>query len=286
MTSDPLTRDEQIVEARRAGGSLSKIADEFDLSVTTIRRICLAAGVTEAGGGAIEEPRAAESLPLAPDPAARPFRVFLGWDDRLTECCKVAGYSLLANASIPVELNYLDDLTCEGFTRAGVTQFSYRRFLVPHLCGYQGRALFADGADTLFLGDVAELAELDMGGKALAVVRHQPPRGQDRARANTSVMLIDCAQCSMWTPEAVARASDDRLMRLRDFATNEIGNLPPEWNTMCVVGQEPPPEAKIAHWSGIAPRCPVGSGDWIDFSKSAVWMEWRERMRRDGGAAA
>lgn len=279
-------RDVRIVEARRAGATLRKIAAEHGISFERVRQICRDAEVTSAGdGGRVRRQAKADLAPAEPEQpreqAGAPFRVFLGWDDRLAEPCEVARYSLLAHASVPVEASFLDAATC-GVTPSGVTQFSYRRFLVPHLCGFEGRVLFADGADTLFLGDVAELADLDMGGRAILRVRHVPPRGQKgRARSDTSVMLMDCARCRCWTPEVVARSSDDRLMRLRDFGDDDLGDLPGEWNAMCRVGEEPPDGAKIAHWSGIAPRCPAGSGDWIDHSGSSVWAGWRERMRSD-----
>ena len=254
-------RDESIIEARKRGQSLRAIAMEHGVSATTVQRIC----------------RDAEADSTAT--LAEPLRVYLGWDDALVEPCEVARYSLLANAGGKVDAHLLDDDICGGFVRRGVTKFSYRRFLVPHLCDYRGRALFADGADTLILGDVTELANLDMGGKAILRVRHEPPRGQDRARADTAVMLMDCTRCVAWTPKVAAESPDDRLMRLRDFADDDLGDLPAEWNVPCRPGEEPPPGTKLAHWGCIAPLCPVGAGDWIDFSRSTTWAGWRAQMR-------
>jgi len=247
------SRDAAIIEARAAGKTLREIAAEHGISASTVRRVCL--------------------------DAEKPFRVFLGWDDRQAEACYVAMYSIGANSTIPVEVTFLNDGACGDFGRVGVTKFTYRRFLVPSLCGYQGRALFADGADTLILGDVAELASFDLGGRALARVKYPPPPGQDRSRGDTSVMLMDCARCSVWTPEVVATASDDRLMRLRDFADDEIADLDPRWNAALKVGEEPPLRTYIAHWGSIAPLCPPEAGDWIDFSRSKAWAGWRQRMR-------
>jgi primosomal protein N'' len=42
----------------------------------------------------------------------------------------------------------------------GSNAFTLSRFLVPWFMGFQGRAIFADGADMLCLGDIAELAAL------------------------------------------------------------------------------------------------------------------------------
>jgi hypothetical protein len=278
MTNRDLADAAAIVEAREAGTSFRAIAAEHGVSEATIRRICRRAEEH----GTVESQAKRDSGRV--DEARPSFRVFLGWDDRLAEPCLVARHSLLAHATCPVEVTFLDRETVGGLLdRSGVTSFSFRRFLVPHLCGCEGRALFADGADTLFLGDVAELVDFDLGGRALARVQHEDPRGKGRARSDTSVMLMDCARCACWTPQVVATASDDRLMRLRDFADEDLADLPGEWNAMCRVGEDPPPGAKIAHWSSIAPRCPPGAGDWIDASGSAVWKKWRERMRSAHG---
>jgi len=40
------------------------------------------------------------------------------------------------------------------------TEFSFSRFLVPYLCGYEGKAIFMDG-DMLCRSDIAELWKFD-----------------------------------------------------------------------------------------------------------------------------
>lgn len=91
------------------------------------------------------------------------LKVFIGWDSREDIAYQVARSSLLEHASIPVEVHpiKLDELVQEGlYTRTidplASTEFTYSRFLTPHLAGYEGWALFCD-CDFLFLGDVAEL---------------------------------------------------------------------------------------------------------------------------------
>lgn len=217
-----------------------------------------------------------------------PFRVFCGWDRRQVEAAEVFKFSVEQNAGIDVEVRFLqiDRLPIE---RRGVTDFSYSRFLVPFLCGHEGRALFADGCDQLCLGDVAELAAWDMGGKPVWVVKHEAPRHvprQDRARSWTSLMLMDCAKIPTWTPAFVEHAGDDWLMRLRDFADDQVGDLPGCWNAMINPGDEPQcwgdtwdgDPLKVAHWSYLSN--PDG-GSWIDRSGSALWAEWRDRWRRE-----
>ncbi len=224
-----------------------------------------------------------------------PFRVFSGWDRRQAEAAEVFAYSVRQNSSIPVEVQFLINARPErndtwktaefcvipGFQRAGVTAFTYIRFMVPFACDYEGRALFCDGCDQLCLGDVRDLAEWPLT-TPIAVVKHAPLTNrpdETRARSWTSLMLMDCAQLRCWTPEVVAEAPDDRLMRLRDLRDDQIGELPEEWNRLVAieegrsvgVWQE---NGKLLHWSYLAD--PEG-GSWIHRSSSQLWMDWLYR---------
>lgn len=203
-----------------------------------------------------------------------PLRIFTGWDERQAEAVEVFAHSVRERCTVEAQLCYVPPLA-----RPGRTAFTYARFLIPHVCDYKDRALFADGADTLCLGDVAELADFDMGGAAVAVVRHGGP---ERQRVWSAVMLMDCARLGCWTPEVVATASDDQLMRLRDLADDEIADLPPEWHVLVQPGDEPPDGTKIAHWSAISDP---NAGNWIDVSRSTTWAAARQRWRDERDAA-
>src|SRR5829696_1955580 len=102
------------------------------------------------------------------------FRIFIGWDSRFPEPADVLRYSLLKYSSIPLDIRYLK-LNELGINRQhdplASTEFTYSRFLVPHLCNFQGVALFLDN-DMLCLGDIAQIARLDMKRYALRVVQH------------------------------------------------------------------------------------------------------------------
>lgn len=202
------------------------------------------------------------------------FVAFSGWDERQQEAAEVFKYSLVTNSTIQVDFRFLK-LHELPMQRQGRTSFSYSRFLCAALVDYRGRCAVFDGCDMLCLGDVAELAGFDMQGKPIAVVKHTRP-GEARPRSWTSLMLMDCAQLRMLTPERAQRWPDEDLMRLRFLADHEIADLPPEWNLILDVGQEPPEGTKIAHWSPISDP---DIGPWIDASKSDVWHSWREQWR-------
>lgn len=94
------------------------------------------------------------------------LRIFVGWDSREDIAYQVARRSLLRHATVPVEVV---PIKLPALVEAGLytrevdplasTEFTYSRFLVPHLAGFKGWALFVD-CDFLFFGDVAKLSAL------------------------------------------------------------------------------------------------------------------------------
>ncbi len=135
------------------------------------------------------------------------LRIFIGWDSRFPEPADVLRYSLLKHATIPLDIQYLklDELKLRRpHDPLASTEFTYSRFLVPHLCGFRGTALFLDN-DMLCLGDVREIANLDMRSLTLRVVQHdyQPtnaikmygcPQTSYPRKNWSSMMLMNCAE--------------------------------------------------------------------------------------------
>jgi lipopolysaccharide biosynthesis glycosyltransferase len=70
---------------------------------------------------------------------------------------QVLAHSIYKRASKPVSITPLV-LSQLPIKRVGLTEFTYSRYLVPYLCGYEGLAIFMD-ADMLCLGDVHELVQ-------------------------------------------------------------------------------------------------------------------------------
>jgi len=106
------------------------------------------------------------------------FRIFIGYDPREEIAYKVARQSLLDHSSIPLHITPLvqSDLRRRGmYTRdkdsLSSTEFSFTRFLVPHLAGHKGWCLFVD-CDFLFRKDIASLLDYTDTSKAVLVVKH------------------------------------------------------------------------------------------------------------------
>src|SRR5215212_3157138 len=86
--------------------------------------------------------------------------------------------------------------------RDGSNQFIYSRFLLPHLTGYSGWALYIDG-DMLLRADIAALWNLRNESKAVMCVHHDyrtrmrrkylGAKNEDYPRKNwSSVVLWNC----------------------------------------------------------------------------------------------
>ncbi len=178
-----------------------------------------------------------------------PLRVYIGWDSREDIAYQVARQSLLKRASIPVTVTPLkqDELRAAGLywrekDPLASTEFTYTRFLVPHLAGYRGWAVFAD-CDFLFFGDVAELREYMDPRYAVLCVQHDyrpsettkmdgVPQTVYPRKNWSSFMVFNCEHPSTrkLTPDVVNRETGAYLHRMQWAADEEIGALPVGWN--------------------------------------------------------
>jgi len=192
--------------------------------------------------------------------------VFIHTNHRQMVGARVAAYALKRNSANPgafdVRIIHTDDHAFlaerEGqkFLRDGVARvwrmddlqsFTPLRFSPPQLMDFRGRALVTD-PDIFAVGDVCELLERDMQGKAVVCRPRSGSKGRDGIWA-TSVMLLDNAKLRHWRP---ARTFDELFefrtdymdwigLRLED--PDSIGRLEPEWNDF----DRLTPETKLLH---------------------------------------
>lgn len=218
----------------------------------------------------------------------KPFRIWIGWDPREEAAYLTARSSLLAAATIPVDVRpiRLADLKAAGVYRRAddplaSTEFTYSRFLTPHLAGYEGWALFCD-CDFLFFGDVAELAEKLDPAKAVYCVQHEHrPAAETKMDGRTqttyprknwsSFMLFNCGHSStrQLTPDSVASMCPAWLHRMQWADDAEIGSLPADWNW--IEGVTPPPASgrpRAVHFTA--------GGPWFQNCQDVAYAdEWR-----------
>lgn len=169
------------------------------------------------------------------------LKVFIGFDHRQAVSYNVLQHSIITKSSLPVAVIPLM-LPQLPIARQGLTPFTWSRFLVPHLCDYEGTALFLD-ADIILNDDVAKLFAL-AGDYAVSVAQNK------HKFEWASVMLFNCdhPDNKKLTPEYI-QTTNDALHQIT--WTNDIGNLPPEWNHL--VGYDEPKEAKLIHYTQGVP---------------------------------
>lgn len=189
------------------------------------------------------------------------MEIYIGSDPREQRAYRVCEKSLRQHASAPLSVRSLnlaslrnaDVYTRPTETRDGVlwdvisdapmaTEFAISRFLVPHLVGYRGWALYCD-CDFLFRADVAELFALAREEYAVMVVKHcYIPEGGTKMdgqpnniypRKNwSSLMLFNCGHWAnaQLTPAVVNTQTGRDLHGFAWLRDGEIGALPFEWN--------------------------------------------------------
>jgi hypothetical protein len=191
------------------------------------------------------------------------LRVFIGFDARQIVSYTVLQLSIIAKASKPVAITPLI-LETLPIQRRGLTPFTFSRFLVPYLCGYEGHAIFLD-ADMMLRDDIHKLAKCNDGKSDVLVVNHQGSLAFEKS----SVMLFNCSKCATLTPEYI----EDGRNGLHDFAwAKQVGELPHEWNHL--VGYEATdPKTKLAHFTQGVPAFP-------ETAKSEFAAEWTALMAR------
>lgn len=215
------------------------------------------------------------------------IRVCIGYDPREAVVYHVCFNSIIRLSSQPVAVTPLALGNLAGYVerhRDGSNQFTYSRFLVPQLMGWQGWGLYIDG-DMLLRADIAELWRLRDESKALLCVQHDyrtrlhqkylGAKNEDYPRKNwSSVMLWNCAHPAnrRLTPEFVQQASGAQLHRFTWLDDALIGALPKEWNWLPdELGANP--QAKLLHWT-------LGAPCFHEFADAQMAEEWHEERRR------
>ncbi|HUJ00923.1 MAG TPA: glycosyltransferase [Usitatibacter sp.] len=219
------------------------------------------------------------------------IRVFIGYDPREAVAFGVLSHSIHARASQPVAIAPLMLSELQGVYRRRrdplqSTDFSFSRFLTPHLCDYEGWAIFMD-CDMLVLDDIAKLWSLRDERYAVQVVKHvHVPREEVKflgavqtkyEKKNwSSVMLMNCARCRALTPDYVNTATGLELHQFKWLGEDSlIGALPSKWNHL--VGYDAPRrDASLVHYTIGGPYFE----SYRDCEYAAEWFAERESMLR------
>ena len=196
------------------------------------------------------------------------INIFIGYDSKEKVAYNVLSHSIIQNSTkpvaiTPIALNNLKDDFVRERNALSSTEFSFSRFMIPHLMNYQGWALFMD-CDMLMFEDVAELWRMRDDSKAIQVCKHDyTPKedtkflGQVQTKYEkknwSSFMLMNCKKCTTLTPDYVNKASGLELHQFKWLEGDHlIGDLPLEWNWL--VGEyEYKDDVKNVHYTKGGP---------------------------------
>jgi hypothetical protein len=217
------------------------------------------------------------------------IRVFIGYDQREAVAFGVLAHSIHHRASrpvavAPVMLDQLKGVYKRERSALQSTDFSFSRFLVPWICGYEGWAIFMD-CDQLVLDDIARLWALRDDRYAVQVVKHNHvPKeevkflGSKQSKYEkknwSSVMLMNCARCGALTPEYVNAASGLELHQFKWLESEAlIGEIPTRWNHL--VGYDAPrSDAALVHYTIGGPYF----AEYQDCEYSSEWFAEKAHM--------
>jgi lipopolysaccharide biosynthesis glycosyltransferase len=196
------------------------------------------------------------------------INIFIGYDSKEKIAYHVLSQSILRQSTRPVSITPLNlpnikyEFSRER-SKIESTEFSFSRFIVPHLMNYKGWALFMD-CDMLMKTDISKLWALRDDRYAVQVCKHDYTPNSDKKflgqtqtsypKKNwSSFMLMNCAKCSTLTPDYINSASGLQLHQFKWLENEDkIGTLPLEWNWL--VGEyEKNNEAKNVHFTEGGP---------------------------------
>jgi hypothetical protein len=221
------------------------------------------------------------------------INIFIGYDSKEKIAYHVLSESILRNSTKPVSITpiYLPNIKDDFLRERNIlssTEFSFSRFIIPHLMNYQGWALFMD-CDMLMKADVEELWRLRDDKYAVQVSKHDyVPRTETKFLGHiqtaypkknwSSFMLMNCKKCTRLTPDYVNKASGLELHQFKWLENEElIGSLPLEWNWL--VGEYPyKEEVKNIHYTEGGPYfenysdCDYSS-DWYNVYNNMVKIQ-------------
>ena len=222
------------------------------------------------------------------------LKIFVGYDPVESVAWHTMVHSILSRSSSPVSIVPLNLANLKGIYRRPrdpkqSNEFSFSRFLVPYLCGYQGYAAFFD-CDMMLRTDVTQLfdeADLDPM-KAVHVVKHDYEPKDDIKYLNTvqykyprknwsSVVVWNCGHPAnrKVTPDFVNTASPMELHRFTWLQDDEIGSLDVRWNWLVGEYADPPKNVHNVHWT-------VGGPYFDEFREADFAQEWFEERDRMG----
>lgn len=221
------------------------------------------------------------------------IKIFIGYDRSEEIAYEVCKYSILANSTIPVEIIKLDqnelrqqNLYWRNPDPLSSTEFSFTRFLVPHLTNYKGIALFCD-CDFLFNADIKQLLELYNDKFAVQVVKHNyVPTNHYKMNNNiqtvyerknwSSLIIYNCDHDALkiLNPELINSQSGLYLHQFKWLSDELIGEIDNSWNYLVDVYSTTNELPNALHYTNGGPWF----SNYENCSYADIWNRYKNRL--------
>lgn len=218
------------------------------------------------------------------------LRIFIGFDPVEAIAYHTLVHSILIQASVPVSITPINYRNFPFYARERdekqSNEFTYTRFLVPYLAGFEGWALFMD-CDMMLRGDIKQVFDQGDEQMAVHVVKHDyTPIYQRKYLGNaqysyprknwSSVVLWNCSHPAnrIMVPEYVNNASPAELHRFSHISDDRIGELPLGYNWLVEdysLRDYNKDDVLIVHWTNFGPW--LRGHEHVDFADE--WFYWR-----------
>ena len=196
------------------------------------------------------------------EPLVQPLKVYVGVQERELIAARVLAFSINEHASQPVQVVHLHPvkrLPVDARNRQR-TPFSFSRFLIPELNGYEGRALYVD-SDMQVFDDITTLWSIPFDGAKVLCTDQKfiPPQWRGNPDFHPgrqmSVMMLDCGSLA-WNIDEIIDGLDSGQMTYEDLMFKMTlvpddqvrDGLPEGWNHL---EHFVPGETKLLHYTAV-----------------------------------
>jgi len=219
------------------------------------------------------------------------IRVFVGTDRSQLLAVPVLEHSIKRHTDAKVEVIPMLDLPVPApkDPRNGQrTGFSFSRFCIPKLAGYQGKAIYMD-ADMLVFQDIRELWNIPFDGAKIVIqkeVKHEDVTlkkigAPKKRKKQCAVMLLDCGRLDWDINHIVGEMDEGKydyeglMYDLCILTDEEIKfGVPFEWNSL----EHYDPQTRLIHYTDVytQPWTAIGN-QW-----AKLWFDEVRLMLRNG----
>lgn len=242
------------------------------------------------------------------------IRIYVGVDRSQELAVSVLEHSIKRHTTAKVEIIPMLDLPVpvpKDPRNGQRTGFSFSRFCIPKLAGYQGKAIYMD-ADMLVFKDIRSLWNLPFNDAKVLIQSEVKHTHVSMAKANApavrkkqcAVMLLDCSRLD-WDVNKIVQGMDERhytydqlMSELCVLSEDEIGYAVPfEWNSLeyfdkntCLIhytdmGTQPWVSTKnpngFVWFSEVRDMLADGSLSWAQLEKEIEYGYFRPSLVRD-----